>query len=474
MNARPQTRAEREDALACVDSRLRADPLSVEHGLERARLLGELDRGDEARDAYLRLLARVPDDARVLNDFGTFLLRAGFRAAARTTYERALAVAPSALAHANLGNVLFADLDYAGACRHYEAALALEPDHAAAHQGLSYALTRLGRGAEAELHRALGFAGRAVTTAAYRGSAEPIDVLLCVSAAGGTLYTDTFLDDRIFRTTTLVVDAYDGTPLPRADVAFNAIADADRAADELLLAEQLLRGLGVRIVNPPERVRATGRVANAARLRALAGVRAPRITAVRRDALGADAAGVAAREGFTFPLLVRAPGYHTGEHFAYAADAPALARAAATLPGSDALLIEFADLRDAFGAVRKYRVMAVGGRLYPLHLAIARDWKVHYFTADMDDARHRAEDAAFLADPVAAIGVPAWAALGRIAELLQLDYAGIDFGIDADGRVVVFEANATMIVLPPPAAAIWNYRRAAVARIVAAVQALLT
>ncbi len=207
----------------------------MQEDLDRARRLADLDRTDEAREAYLQLLARAPDDLRALNDFGTFLMRGGYRAAARTVYERALAIDPqSALAHANLANVLFADTAYDGARAHYEAALAIEPHNAAAHQGLSYALTRLGRDDEALVHRRLGFTGRALTTAPYRGAGRPVDVLLCVCAGGGTLYTDTFLDDRIFRVTTLVADVYDGTPaLPSVDVVFNAISDADRAGAAL-------------------------------------------------------------------------------------------------------------------------------------------------------------------------------------------------------------------------------------------------
>jgi hypothetical protein len=65
------------------------------------------------------------------------------------------------------------------------------------------------------------------------------------------------------------------------------------------------------------------------------------------------------------------------------------------------------------------------------------------------------------------------AALERVRELLALDYAGIDFSLDATGRVVVFEANATMIVLPPGPDPIWDYRRAPVARVIDAVHAMV-
>jgi glutathione synthase/RimK-type ligase-like ATP-grasp enzyme len=475
MNPRPPTRAEREAALARLDARLEDDPLSIELALERARLLDDLDRAAEARDLYLRVVARSPNDARALNDFGTFLMRGGFRAAARTVYERALAIEPrSALAHANLATVFFAGNDYEAARIHYEAALAIDPQSAPAHQGLSYALTRLGRDEEALAHRHLGFAGRSLTTGPYRGAGPPVDVLLIVAAGGGTLYADTFLDDRLFRTTTLVADLHDGTPLPPADVVFNAIGDADRAGAELRAVERLLAGTNARVINPPERVLATAREANAARLGTLDGVVAPRISAVPRDAIIADGPRAVERAGFTFPLLVRAPGFHSGLHFALVEQAGALASAVAGFPAGDVLLVEYVDVRDDDGAVRKYRMMVVDGTLYPMHVAVSADWKVHYFSAGMAaDASKRAEDERFLADPAAAIGTPALAALARIHATVRLDYMGIDFALDRRGRVVAFEANATMIVLPPPDEAIWEYRREPVARIVEAVRKML-
>ena len=150
-------------------------------------------------------------------------------------------------------------------------------------------------------------------------------------------------------------------------------------------------------------------------------------------------------------------------------------RAAAleALPGETLLAIEFVDVRDADGAIRKYRMMFVGDALYPMHAAVSREWKVHYFSAEMDDAANRAEDERFLADPRAVLGADAMAALERVRGALALDYAGIDFSLDRAGRVVAFEANATMIVLPPAPGAAWDYRRAPVARVIDAVRTML-
>jgi hypothetical protein len=118
--------------------------------------------------------------------------------------------------------------------------------------------------------------------------------------------------------------------------------------------------------------------------------------------------------------------------------------------------------------------MMVGGRLYPLHLAISKQWKVHYFSADMrDHPEHREEEAKFLADMPGVLGAKAMAALGRLWAVMRLDYGGIDFALNQEGEILVFEANATMVVEQPDGDARWDYRRAAVDRIHAAVRDLL-
>ena len=79
-----------------------------------------------------------------------------------------------------------------------------------------------------------------------------------------------------------------------------------------------------------------------------------------------------ANRQFTFPLLLRSPGYHTGRNFILVETAAELSTAAAGLPGDDLLVIEYLDARGRDGNARKYRVMMIGGRIYPLHLAISQ------------------------------------------------------------------------------------------------------
>ena len=86
---------------------------------------------------------------------------------------------------------------------------------------------------------------------------------------------------------------------------------------------------------------------------------------------------------------------------------------------------------------------------FPYHWAAADQWMVHYdASGTAGDPARRAEEKRVLEDPRGALGERAWAAIVRIGERLDLDYCGLDFSVLPDGRVLVFEANATMLVHP--------------------------
>jgi hypothetical protein len=71
------------------------------------------------------------------------------------------------------------------------------------------------------------------------------------------------------------------------------------------------------------------------------------------------------------------------------------------------------------------------------------------------------------------LGPRAMSALEGICEALGLDYAGIDFGLGRDGSLLLFEANAAMVILPPDPSPCWDYRRAPIDRALAAVKRML-
>jgi hypothetical protein len=460
-----------------LDRLLERDPESFPARAERAGLLREQGRFEDAKRDYLELLRRKPDDFAALNDFGTLVLNAGYSEAARSLFAEAVRHHPdNPNGRVNLANLLFLRGEHAAAREHFEAALKIDPGHIHAHRGMGNLLAALGDGDGAKAHRDQGFKGHAVTVLPYRGEGAPISVLLLVSAAGGNIPTSALLDERQFRTTVLVTEyAERNMVLPLHDLVFNSIGDADLCQEGLQAALALLLRTTKPVINHPIQVLTTGRAENVERLCGLADVVVPRMAIMPKGKLTARgaAAEIAAR-GFAFPLLVRAVGFHTGYHFAEVASPQELSAAVKDFPGDDVCVIERLDARDSEGVYRKYRVMFIDGILYPLHLAISRDWKVHYFTADMaDSAVNRSKDETFLTDMSGAIGQRAVAGLDRIRAALALDYGGIDFGVNAQGEILFFEANATMVVYPPVADPKWAYRRPAVEAVLAAVRTML-
>ena len=472
----PPQRA-REAALDDLDGRIAEDPASVGLRFERAGLLAEMGRALEARNAYIDVLTRDPAHRLALNNLGTLLYGTGYRSAARTAYAEAVARHPGdPMGHVNLGNILYEVGEFPAAREHFETALRADPGHSEAHQGLAYVLAEMGDADGAARHRRLGFQDRPVVTLPYRGEGPPVSLLLLVSSVGGNIPTRHLLDDRVFQTHVVVPEFYDPqVPLPPHQVVFNAIGDADLAAAALGAAQSVVALTMAPVINLPSAVLATGR-ADHARLGRLPGVVMPLTVTLPRDILTSpDGPAAVARHGFRFPLLVRTPGFHTGRHFLRVESAGALAGAVEQLPGREITVIEFLDARGADGKVRKYRAMMIDGQIYPLHVAISSQWKIHYFTAEMAErADHRAEDAEFLENMPGVLGARATGALAQIQATLGLDYAGVDFGLSASGDLLLFEANATMVVNPPEPDERWAYRRPAVERIFAAVRKMLT
>lgn len=372
----------------------------------------------------------------------------------------------------SLGEAFFGDHEFDAARAIFDAALKLRDGDPRAHFGLKLICDVTGDAKGALRHWQLAFARPFVTAHAYKGTGKPIDVLLMLSGRGGNMVTAPLLDNTIVRLFVLIAEGYiPEMELPSHHLLFNGIGDPDRSLEALETVGRVLDRAGSAAINDPARVRATGRVAVAERLAAIPGAVTAQTVELSRDEMTAEA--LTAR-GFTFPLLVRSPGFHTGEHFERVERADDLAAIVAALPGDELFAIAFHDTSNAEGAYRKYRVMFIGGRLYPLHLAISSLWKVHYFSADMADRpEHRFEEAAFLDDMPAVLGERVMATLEAIRSTLALDYGGIDFSVDENGDVVVFEANATMVILPVGDDERFAYRIPAVARVHEAVHAML-
>ena len=448
----------------------------LEDALVKRGLQLEADgRLDEAKHAFRTSLRRSPANAEALNGLGRVLYREGLRRSARRFFERLVARHPSdAAGHTNLGIVLLESDEVAAARAHFEHALQADPSQQLAHFGLARIAALEGNDAAALHHQ------QAVTRGARRDGAPPVTrtrapkLLLLSSEEQLGAVGAAPLSASDLSLATLIVEHADAV-LPAHHAIFNTITDADRNPVALRIAHDLVSRSDAPVINHPSAVLHTARESLPAFLAGIEDAVLARTLAFERALLlGADAEAALRDRGFGWPLLLRAKGYHSGQHFVRVEDPSGLSDAARELPGDELLAIEYLDAQSSDGAFRKYRVMIVDGKLYPLHLAVSPTWKVHYFSAGMAQrADWRAEDAAFLSSMVRVLPERSLAALESIATRLALDYAGIDFALDPLGRVLVFEANATMTVPSPPSDPRWDYRRTHVQRILSATRRML-
>jgi len=254
-------------------------------------------------------------------------------------------------------------------------------------------------------------------------------------------------------------------PFPAHDVVFNTIAESEGARAALALAGALLARSGERAVNPPERVADLSRPDVARRFAGSSTILTPAV-----ERLGA--AEVRARP-LREPIVIRPVGSQAGYALERIDAAPALEAYLAAQPHEAYFVMPFVDYRNDDGFYRKYRVMFVGGTPYACHLAISPRWMIHYYNAAMaEHAWMREEEARFVADLDATFAGPPAAALREIAAI-ELDYFGIDCAITREGRLLLFEADAAMLVHGSDPPDLYPYKPAAFARIRAALHALL-
>ncbi len=427
------------------------------------------------------LPADDPQLAVAFDDLAGAYALAGDEAAASEAWQSALAVlrrrfgAQTARAAPVLNNLgvmrrSLGDLD--AAQDWFAAAVTADSGLAVARHNLAACLARRGEAAEAKRQRDLALAQQSVFVQnAIR--VERARVLILSVSDDGNVPLEHILPERDFTRIWWFPGEGDAGPLPPFDCVFNAVGDPDMVGATSSALPAFLRDCKRRVLNPAEIVARTRRDLLPA---TLAGIEAMVVPPICRLEADDDAAIMRARAGgagVVAPFLLRPAGSHGGAGLRRLegwdiVDGVDLSAASAWY------LSSFVDFRSADGFYRKYRMVFVDRRPYPYHLAISTDWLVHYFSADMQaHAWKLAEEAAFLADPPGALGVPAYDALVQAGVRLDLDFCGIDFTVLPDGRLLVFEANATMLIHPESEGGTLAFKNVAVGQIIDAVARLV-
>lgn len=247
----------------------------------------------------------------------------------------------------------------------------------------------------------------------------------------------------------------------------NYLADPDVYGVALDKVRRVVRGLGWPCFNAPDAVIGNGRDGVAAALSGISGVVAPRTVRLAPSDLETLAASLA---DLAYPLLIRPAGDHGGRRLRRVETLEDLANLAAPwMFDAPIYVTEFHDFADPDGVYRKHRLAVVGDKVILRSVVIGDSWLLH---AARQPEGAEADESARLANFEAEVLPKIAPKVAEIARRLSLDLFGIDCHLDADGRLLVFEANACMSLLlrtvPPP-----NMWEAPVAAVQAALLDLL-
>ena len=466
-----------------------ADPGSV---FQLGQALRDLGRIDDALPALAEAVRRGPDQPHLRLALGDALFARGEYGRGKAELRQSTALDPAQpVAWAKLGDMEQFTGDPLTALRCYRCAAALDENNAELAALLGNALLAVGDAAgQGELARSmtLSWASASWATASWTSASwtsaswtaskprtSGLRVGILAAPGGANTPTGFIVDHTRFAVSPIfMLDGFD-YPVSRLasgyDVLFNAVSDPDAAPQALVLATRLAAEIGRPVANAPAAIPGTVRERMAERLTGIPGLHVPRTARCSRAELAARGAPLAVRDG---PVLVRPAGSHGGRNLVVARTAEEVQQAAAALPDADVFVTEFVDFRSEGGLYRKLRIVFAGGQPFPVHLAIGEHWLSHYYRTGMAERPDwRAEEAAFLSAPKSYLGPDICRALEEVQTRVGLDYFGIDGAIGRDGKLIVFECNAAMLVRHADRPAMFDYKREPAERIRDAVGTML-
>jgi hypothetical protein len=227
---------------------------------------------------------------------------------------------------------------------------------------------------------------------------------------------------------------------------FNLVADADASINSLNTIQSMEQNLHpLRWFNRPYNVLKTSRARLPQTLANIPNCRVPRVFSSRAKSY--DELEAHCKTFDAWPLIIRASGYHSGEHMLLL-ESMAQLEPSRDLPWlyKGVFLIEFVDYKNAEALYEKTRVIMIDGVAYPRHSIITENCFIHAKNRSdlmgQDDALCRREERVL--DNLSELGLKNHAdVFAAIHQRIGLDVFGIDFTV-IDGQMLVFEANAVM------------------------------
>jgi hypothetical protein len=225
------------------------------------------------------------------------------------------------------------------------------------------------------------------------------------------------------------------------DVLLNLVTNPDTNDVILKNIERMLAGFKGRVINPPSKVLQTRRDMVARKLSGLDWLDVPECLYLKVTTPKAGNEAIE-RAGIRFPAILRPAGTHLGRCMLVQGLADIVVP-----KGRAFYLTSFRDYASPDGLYRKARFWFIGDRIVLRHVVASDNWNVHAEAIDrfmqfqpalLDEERQVMER--YLKE----IPQPLRSRLETIRNRIDLDFFGLDCALLGDGRMLFFEANASM------------------------------
>ena len=240
----------------------------------------------------------------------------------------------------------------------------------------------------------------------------------------------------------------------KPDIVLNNIVNGElilSASDTRDKLSRLADSLGVPVINHPQRAALTTRQRVAFSLKELDNVVVPKTIRFKADSNELRVQVVSLEHAFNYPIIIRTTRNNVGVGMERVDDRDELIRELTARTGRQIYAHEYIENRSEEGYFRKFRAVFVGDKIIPIRLDYHEEWKV---TGRGRPARqlfyrqrrHLLEFEKKIIEniPNEVLTHDVMSALADIRAKIPLDVFGIDFDVLPNGKILFFEANASM------------------------------
>jgi glutathione synthase/RimK-type ligase-like ATP-grasp enzyme/tetratricopeptide (TPR) repeat protein len=243
----------------------------------------------------------------------------------------------------------------------------------------------------------------------------------------------------------------------------------DIVLNNIVSGELLSRGNGLKedvsaladsfkapVINHPSQAALTTRQRVAFALKDLPAVIVPKTMRFEADTNSLMIQIASLEEKLRYPLIVRSPFFHRGAGMVRIGNRAELARELEARNKQQIYVQEFTENRAEDGLYRKIRATFIGDVVIPTRVDFSADWNVRGRRVPERKSFYRqrphliAAEKRILDAPSDVLTKEVMDTLREIRRKIPLDIFGIDFEVLPDGKILFFEANASMNLLSLP------------------------